>query len=109
MASDITEALQAARELTALLRVSANEPVARLLKAELSKKTTFNAYVATDGKATQAEVAKRAGITQPTVSKLWQRWLTLGLAVEWHDGRAKALFDPPLYGVTLNSVTRSNG
>ncbi len=104
METDTAGTAQAMRELAALLRVSASESVSRLLKAELSKETTLRAYQATDGRATQGQVAQRAGITQSTVSKLWQRWLSLGLAVEGQEGRAQALFAPEVYGVTLRSV-----
>jgi len=104
METDATRTAQALRELAALLRVSTSESITRLLKAELAKEGTLRAYQASNGRATQVQVAEQAGINQGTVSKLWQRWLGLGLAVEGEEGRAKALFAPELYGVTPKSV-----
>jgi hypothetical protein len=37
------------------------------------------AYEATNGKRTQTEVGKMAGLDQTTVSDLWSRWRRLGL------------------------------
>ena len=99
-----TEAHQIMRELLALLRITPRESVTSLLKAELTKVPTLKAYLASDGRSTQRQVAKQAGVGQATVSRLWQRWLAFGLAVEADDGRAKALFDPEVYGVTNQSI-----
>ena len=104
METDTARTAGALRELAALLRVSTSDSITRLLKAELTKEPTLRAYQATDGQASQQEVARRAAIGQATVSRLWQRWLGLGLAVEGEEGRAKALFAPELYGVTLKSI-----
>src|SRR5260370_23000389 len=47
-------------------------------------------YSLTDGRMKAVDIAKRAGISQPTVSRLWAKWRQLGIAeaAEWRQTAA---------------------
>lgn len=87
------------RTIGGLLRLASHETIKQLIASELDDPKTIEVYRATDGVASQGEVARHAGVSQPTVSRLWQRWKTIGLAVDGESGRARALFDAAAYGV----------
>ena len=104
--SDADEAiLQEIRTMNALLKLTSHEAVRQLIVSELSAEKTMRVYQASDGATPQAKVARKAGVNQATVSRLWQRWKALGLAVEGDSGRARALFEPGAYGVATGRQT----
>jgi hypothetical protein len=59
------------------------------------------AYSLTDGKMKAVDIAKRAGISQPTVSRLWARWRQLGLAEAAEGRQTAASFNLETFGVTV--------
>ncbi len=98
------ELMRVMTELGAMMRVAFHGAAQDVIARELAEEASLRAYLATDGRSKQAEVARKAHVSQPTVSRLWKRWIGLGLAVEGEEGRARGLFDPGLYGVTLTSI-----
>jgi len=99
---------QVLEELAALLRVGHHASIRDLLRAEIGRDAARRAYVATDGASTQQQVAQRSGLSQPRISRLWRRWIALGLAVETTGGRAKALFDLSIYDGSSSAVAAND-
>jgi len=91
------------RTISALLRLTAHSTIRELLASELASDKTLRAYQGSNGVTSQAQVANDAGVSQPTVSRLWERWKMLGLVVEGAGGRARAVFDPAAYGVGVGA------
>jgi len=58
-------------------------------------------YSLTDGKIKAMDIAKRAGISQPTVSRLWARWRQLGLAEAAEGRQTTASFALETFGITV--------
>ncbi len=104
--TDQEELIQALNQFSALLRVAHFAAIKELLTSELNNKSTLLAYIASDGTLKQTEIAEKAAVSQGTISKWWGRWLDLGLALEGNQGKAKALFNPALYGIDLSSVSK---
>ncbi len=94
------------QETIALLRVANYTTICKLLKQELRDEKTLRVYTATDGKHTQTDIAAAAEVSQPRVSRLWNRWLHLGLLVKSKDGEVRSLFDPEVYGITQSTVAK---
>src|SRR5438874_2622654 len=61
-------------ELVTWMRFAAREPFRALLTEVLVDPRHLKAYVLTDGTRTQKEVGDASGLSQPTVSNLWQKW-----------------------------------
>src|SRR5262245_53180834 len=66
-------------EILVWLRIAGADAMERVMRENLSDTTSYDVFVATDGKRNQSEVAKVAGISQQHVSRLWTRWRTIGL------------------------------
>lgn len=65
-------------ELLAWTKFANNRALSETLTRVLDDSSAFKAYEASNGRS-QAEVASAAGISQPTVSRLWAKWRRLGL------------------------------
>ncbi len=89
--------LEELKTVTALLKVTSHGTIGQLLNSELKGEKAARVYEASDGATPQTEVGRKAGVGQATVSRLWQRWKTIGLAVEGESGRARAVFDASAY------------
>ncbi len=67
------------------------------LKATLEDILTTRAdkiiYEFTDGRSSQPDIAKRVGVSQPTVSNKWKAWRAFGIVYEVTDetGRCRHL------------------
>lgn len=69
-------------ELVAWTRFTARDALVRVLKEVLVESKHLAAYEFTDGTRTQKEIGDASGLSQPTVSTLWQRWKRLGIVRE---------------------------
>ena len=60
-------------------------------------------YEQSNGERTAREVAKVARVTHPTVLRLWQDWLSLGICIESrrHPGRAEHVLPLSRLGIAL--------
>jgi hypothetical protein len=85
-------------ELVAWTRFANMERLTNVLQRALADTRHLIAYEASDGTRSQGEVARRAGISQPTVSGLWARWRRIGIVRE-HDGRVRHLIRPSDIGL----------
>jgi CRP-like cAMP-binding protein len=86
-------------ELLAWTKFASNEALLETLRSTLADREEFLAYEASDGTRTQAQVAEAAGISQPTVSRMWSRWRRLGL-LRVVDGRGHHLASAAELGLT---------
>jgi hypothetical protein len=93
-------------ELVAWTRFAHREALVRALDHVLADERHLRAYELTDGTRTQSEVATEAGLSQPSVSGLWQKWRRLGLA---HDqgGKTVQLVRPSDIGIERALKLRS--
>ena len=66
-------------------------------------------YDLTDGKKSQPQIAKRAGVSQPTVSNKWKAWRTLGIIYELPDEPGRCCHLATLESVGLSRRARSGG
>ena len=73
---DLSDILE---ELLAWTKFAHNRALTDALQKTLSEESLFTVYELSDGTKTQAEVAKEAGVTQPTVSRMYSKWRRLGL------------------------------
>lgn len=85
-------------ELVALARLSAHEGLVRFLKDILVDPRHLKAYELSDGDRTQKEVGSIVGLSQPSVSLLWQKWRRLGI-VRDANGRVAHLVRPSDLGL----------
>jgi len=66
-------------ELLAWTRFANHRALTDALRRTLADQKEFAVYELTDGTRTQAQVAKAAGVSQPTVSRLHAKWRRQGL------------------------------
>jgi hypothetical protein len=92
------DTLAVLEELLAWPKFANSKALTETLSETLKDEGSFRAYQATNGKNTQADVAKIAGVVQSTVSRLWGQWRRLGL-VRDIDNRALHLADPADLGL----------
>lgn len=96
MSSENTERLL--EELLVWTKFGQRSAFKTALASLLVDRAAYEAYEASDGSRTQAEVAALAGVTQPTVSRNWAKWSRLGV-VRIVDGRAQHLQSPSDLGI----------
>jgi CRP-like cAMP-binding protein len=92
---DLVDVLE---ELLAWTKFANNRSLADILRRALNDRAAFTIYDLSDGTRTQAEVAKEAGVSQPTVSRMYGKWRRLGLVREV-DGRDLHLSRPSDLGL----------
>lgn len=90
-------------ELVTWSRFTARDSLTALLREVLADPKHAAAYDLTDGTHTQKEVGDAIGLSQPTVSALWQKWRRLGILQE-NGGRSKHLASLSDLGLELPSV-----
>ena len=86
------------RSIEAWLRFENTQRYLDVLRQELRDDKVFRAFAASDGSHSQREVAEQAGVSQPTVSRLWKRWSQLGIMISSGD-RPSHLLAPGDVGV----------
>ncbi len=64
-------------------------------------------YELTDGKSSQPDIAKRAGVSQPTVSNKWKAWRSFGIVYDTTDetGRCRHLASLRSFGIDVPDST----
>jgi hypothetical protein len=85
-------------EILAWTRFQNLERLAKVLQVVLKDTRHLAAYEATDGTRSQADVARVAGLSQPSVSGLWAKWRRLALVIDI-DGRPRHLVSPSDIGL----------
>lgn len=86
-------------ELLVWTRLLARNSVVVLLTEVLNDQRHLLAYEATDGTKTQKEVGEASGLSQATISGLWQKWRRLGIARDVPGG-VRHLLRPSDLGLT---------
>lgn len=97
-------------EILRWIRPAAYPAVEVLIKKEFLKSdgsldsSRATAYALTDGKTKAMDIAKRAGVSQPTVSRLWARWRQLGLAESAEGRQTVACFNLQMFGISVPGI-----
>ncbi len=86
-------------ELVAWTKFANQEALITVWRKVLSDEKHLVAYELTDGTRTQREVAEGSGLSQPTISSLWQGWRRTGLARELSGGKVRHLARPSDFGM----------
>ena len=83
----------ALQEIVLWLRFQNRQALRAVLAEVLTTSTDRRIYEMTDGRNAQPEIAKQAGISQPTVSNKWKAWRNLGIVYELPEepGRCRHL------------------
>ncbi len=87
-------------ELLAWTRFANREALVRTWEKVLTDEKHLKAYELTDGTRSQKEVGDLCGLSQPTVSTLWQRWRRLGLTRDV-GGKVRHIARPSDLGVPM--------
>jgi hypothetical protein len=85
-------------ELVAWTKVLARDSITPLLRTVLSDPKHFRVYDLTDGSRSQQEIGEAVGLSQPAVSRMYQKWRKLGLLRE-SNGRVVHLVKPSDIGL----------
>jgi hypothetical protein len=88
-------------ELVAWARFANREAIVATWGRVLDDEKHLRAFELTDGTRTQGQVATGSGLSQPTVSGLWQKWRRLGLARVDPNGNVRHLARPTDLGVVV--------
>ena len=80
------------QEQTQWLRFLALKELRPVLEEALQEDSHRRIYDLSDGRRTAREIAQAAGVTHPTVLRLWSKWMALGIASEGdRPGRCRRL------------------
>ncbi len=80
--SDIEDAVALLREIVHWQRFQNRQALRAALEEILTLESDRKIYEFTDGKRSQPEIAKRAKVSQPTISNKWRAWRMLGIVYE---------------------------
>lgn len=91
--ADEQQIVESLREIVHWLRFQNRQALRAAVEEILTTKTDRTIYALTDGKKSQPEIARRAGVSQPTISGKWKAWRKLGIVYEVLDepGRCRHL------------------
>jgi len=101
---DILKTLQ---EIKFWIRLLAWEELKKMLERVLDSEEKKIAYILSDGKNTSTLVATRAGTSQSSISRWWQEWKAMGIAVDVSargGGRAKTVTSLEDMGIEIPTV-----
>jgi hypothetical protein len=98
-----SEILAELREQTKWLRLLGFRSLRPLISEVLTSERDRLVYELSDGVRTARELGKVAGVSHPTVLRLWQDWRALGLCVEStkQPGRAEHLVALSRLGISV--------
>ena len=94
-----TETNDLLHEMVLWLRFQNRSALQSRLRDVLSSDSDKIIYDQSDGTASQPEIAKAAGVSQPTVSTKWKAWRQLGIVYEIEGGRCRHLADLRSVGI----------
>lgn len=100
---------QLLHEIALWLRFQNRQPLKTLLSQVLTTDTDKIIYDLTDGTKSQPEIARAAGVSQPTVSIKWKAWRTLGIAYELPEEPGRCCHLADLRSVGIEPPTRPKG
>lgn len=108
---DRNEILAELREQTKWLRLLGFRSLRPLITEVLTSERDRLVYELSDGLRTARDIAKVAGVTHPTVLRLWQEWRALGLCAEStkQPGRAEHLVALSKLGVAVPRMSDTAG
>jgi hypothetical protein len=86
-------------ELVAWTKFAHQEALITVWRKVIVDEKHLVAYELTDGTRTQRDVAEASGLSQPTISALWQKWRRTGLARELPGGKVRHLARPSDFGI----------
>jgi len=103
-------------QLVIWTRFAARDNLIAVLRDVLTDPRHMTAYELSDGTRTQKEVGDASGLSQPTVSALWQKWRRIGILQE-QSGRLRHLASladlgiepPPSSGASASRARTRNG
>src|SRR3990172_8932618 len=87
MAEDRTQELL--HEILLWMRFQNRQTFKTLLNEVLSSDADRRIYNLSDGERSQPEIARAAGVSQPTVSLKWKAWKNLGIVYEVPNGTGR--------------------
>lgn len=88
-------------ELVAWTKFAHQEAITGAWKKVLSDEKHLMAYELSDGTKSQSEVGTASGLSQPTVSSLWQKWRRMGLGRDMPNKKFRHLAKPSDLGVMV--------
>ena len=97
------QVVQLLQEMVQWLRFQNRHALRAAVEEMLTTKTDRTIYALTDGKKSQPEIAKRAGVSQPTISTKWKAWRKLGIVYEVPDEPGRCRHLAPLDSLGLNA------
>ena len=91
--NDSQEMASLLREIVQWQRFQNRQALRAALEEILLTETDRRIYDLTDGERSQPEIAKAAGVSQPTISYKWKAWRKLGIVYELSNepGRCRQL------------------
>lgn len=92
--------IELTEELLAWTRFANREALTKAWRQILADPRHLIAYELSDGTRSQKEVGDGSGLSQPSVSNLWQRWRRLGIARD-RAGRAVHIARPSDLGLEI--------
>jgi CRP-like cAMP-binding protein len=98
--------LELLEELVAWTKFAQLNALIAVWRTVLADDKHLIAYELTDGSKTQRDVAESSGLSQPTISSLWQKWRRNGLARELPSGKVRHLARPSDFGVVSASAKK---
>src|SRR3990170_3448815 len=103
--SDKDETVELLREIVHWQRFQNRQALRAALEEILLSETDRKIYALTDGSRSQPEIAKAAGVSQPTISNKWKAWRTLGIVYELPNepGRCRHLASLESVGISLKT------
>lgn len=105
---DAEREVELLEELVAWSRFANREALVRTWDTVLAEQRHLVAYELSDGTRTQKEVGEQSGLSQPSISGLWQKWRRLGIARE-QEGRTVHIARPSDLGVALPRLASVKG
>jgi hypothetical protein len=95
------------REIVLWMRFQNRQALRGVLTEVLANESDRIIFELTDGRKSQPEIAKAAGVSQPTISLKWKSWRALGIVYEIEPGRCRHLTD--LRSVGIEPPTMKKG
>ena len=103
------EIKQLLHEIVLWLRFENRQSFKTVLGEVLTNEADRKVYDLSDGKKSQPEIARAAGVSQPTVSLKWKAWRALGIVYEIPGEAGRCRHLASLQSIGLEASTRRKG